>query len=183
MINTMQKTLVWLGVITMIMGLITMVPHSAYAKKHNDNNNYSYSSTQYSNNNGDTTTNYNNGNNDGFQTAQTDWNNNVYSADSGGNPNQGCTSHHTQQYCNGYYDGYTKLWTQWQYNLAHGLNLVNSPQQDQTSAVSTNIKGNDNTVNNIITQSQAANSGNDPSGSSSGSGDLSGCRFLCSVIK
>lgn len=110
---------------------------------------------------------YNVGYNDGWYTAQSDWNNNVYSAGSGGNPNQGCTSDHTQQYCNGYYDGYTKLWAQWQYNLAHGLNLVNSPSQSQSSDVNTNIKGNDNTVTNIINQGQASNS---PNSASSGYG-------------
>jgi hypothetical protein len=110
---------------------------------------------------------YNNGYNDGWYTAQSDWNNNVYGEYTNGNPNQGCTSHHTQQYCNGYYEGYSKLWAQWQYNLAHGLNLVNSPTQDQTSGVNTNIKGNDNTVTNIINQGQASNS---PNTASSGYG-------------
>lgn len=186
--------MMWIAAITIMVGLITILsPHqqAAMAKKYDGNNNsYSYTSTQYSNNNGccsnDGQLRYNNGYNDGWYTAQSDWNNNVYSTDSGGDPNQGCTRHHTQEYCNGYYAGYTKLWAQWQYNLAHGLNLVNSPTQDQTSAISTNIKGNGNTVNNIVTQGQAANSGNDPSSSDSGGsgkGDLSGCRFLCSLIK
>jgi len=80
---------------------------------------------------------------------------------------RGCTKHHTQDYSNGYYDGYSKLWAQWQYNLAHGLNLVNSPTQDQTSGVNTNIKCNDSTVTNIINHGQASNS---PNTASSGYG-------------
>jgi hypothetical protein len=83
--------------------LITIVPHTAMAK-HYDTSNYSYTSTQYSNSN-DGQSHYNNGYNDGWYTAQSDWNNNVYAAASGGDPNQGCTKHHTQEYCNGYYDG------------------------------------------------------------------------------
>jgi len=181
----MRKTTAWIVVITIMVGLITILPHSALAKHYDSNNNsYSYTNTQYSNNN-DGQSHYNNGYTDGWYTAQSDWNNNVYSSDSGGNPNQGCTKHHTQEYCNGYYDGYTKLWAQWQYNLAHGLNLVNSPTQTQGSDVSTNIKGNNNHVTNVINQNQAANSGNGGnkgSGSSSG-GDLPTCRILCSVIK
>jgi hypothetical protein len=102
----------------------------------------------------------------GWYAAQSDWNNGAYSYSSGGDPNQGCNNH-TQQYCNGYYDGYTKLWAQWQYNLAHGLNLVNSPQQTQGSDVNTNIKGNGNTITNIINQGQASNS---PNSASSGYG-------------
>ena len=98
-------------------------------------------------------------------------------------PNQGCTKHHTQEYCNGFYDGYTKLWAQWRYNLAHGLNLVNSPAQTQGSDVNTNIKGNINHVTNVINQNQAANSGNGGHTGSVGGGDLPTCRILCSVIK
>lgn len=159
----MNKSILIIPVVAILLGAIP----SAMAKQYDGNSGgYSNTSTQYSSSN-DGQSHYNNGYTAGWYTAQSDWNNNVYSTDSGGNPNQGCTKHHTQDYCNGYYGGYSKLWSQWQYNLAHGLNLVNSPTQDQTSGVNTNIKGNDNAVTNIINQGQASNS---PDTASSGYG-------------
>jgi hypothetical protein len=88
--------------------LLVVIP-SAVAYKYDDN---SYSSYQQSN------INYNNGYNAVWYQAQTDWNSNTTVPgywQSGGDPNQGCYGH-TQQYCNGYYAGYTKLFGQWQQN-------------------------------------------------------------------
>jgi hypothetical protein len=99
---------------------------------------------------------YNTGYNDGWYKAQTDWNSGQYSAQSGGW--NVCPGGHTKSYCQGYVDGYQQLWAKWTYNQAYGLNEVN--KQSQSSDVTTNIKGNDNRVTNIINQGQATDSGN-----------------------
>jgi hypothetical protein len=172
----------------------TIIPHSALAKNYNgNNNNDSYTNNQYSSYSNDYSGNshchssssvcYNNGYNPAWYQAQMDWNSGQYSISSGGN--NSCPTGHSTYYCNGWNQGYQDLWAQWTYNQAQRLNLVNSPQQTQCSDVNTNIKGNGNTVNNIITQGQAANYGNgDPNdGRGSNGGELPTCRILCSVIK
>jgi hypothetical protein len=122
--------------------------------------------TRTYNNNGEvSSTNYYTGHDAGWYQAQTDWNSGQYGVYSYGN--NACPDGHSKSYCNGYHDGYNELWNQWIYNQEHGLNFVNSPQQTQGSDVNTNIKGNDNTVTNIINQGQASNS---PNTASSGYG-------------
>jgi hypothetical protein len=168
--SSLRKTTAWIGIVTIMVGLITTLPHSALAKHYDSNNNgYSYSSNQYTYSSGDTNSNsashYDTGHNDGWYQAQTDWNSGQYGVYSYGN--NVCPDGHTKSYCNGFHDGYAQLWNQWIYNQEHGLNLVKSPHQTQGSDVNTNIKGNGNTVNNIINQGQASNS---PDTASSGYG-------------
>jgi hypothetical protein len=171
MLNKYSLIISTLTVATVVLGVIPIVPHSALAKHsdNNNNNNYSYSSTQsssYNNNNGEvSSTNYYTGHDAGWYQAQTDWNSGQYGVYSYGN--NVCPDGHSKSYCNGFHDGYTALWKQWIYNQEHGLNFVNSPQQTQGSDVNTNIKGNGNTVTNIINQGQASNS---PNTASSGYG-------------
>lgn len=93
---------------------------------------------------------YNVGYNDGWYKVQADSNSGQYSVQGGGW--NVCPDGHTKSYCQGYVDGYQQLWAKWTYNQAHGLNEVN--KQSQSSDVTTNIKGNDNSVTNIINQGQ-----------------------------
>jgi len=81
-----------------------------------------------------------------------------YNWQSGGNPNGGCNTGHTQQYCNGYYAGYSKLWGDWTQNQIR----INN-EQVQSSSI--NIKGNNNKV--TVNQGQASNSRNSDGASNS----------------
>jgi hypothetical protein len=65
--------------------------------------------------------------------AQTDWNSQAFTVDSGGN--NACYGH-TNAYCNGYQAGYNYQWSTWAYDYHHGLypfNIIQGQENNQNT--------------------------------------------------